>query len=245
MCKDKIMLTIGDAVRSPMAQAYLQYLVHQHETLATIFSRVLSAGLAASKPGVPLSAGVDFMLRDYGICDNFVHISRRLERRDVEKFEYVLTMNIAQRDDILAAWSSRDESSTSSDVQPDTLTREDLGEKVRVLGSFGSEEVREVPILESIYGEHWFFIGTKRIYPGYDKCFRAIKAFVGDFVYDMTGFDVHAHTMSSSQQVDSRDMSQEVSDDEGYSGVWQSQQWGFAEERSGFEELSRAISHCT
>jgi protein-tyrosine-phosphatase len=245
MCKERIVLTIGDAVRSPMAQAYLQYLLHQHETLATNFSRVLSAGLAASKPGVPISAGVDFMLRDYGICDNFVHISRRLERRDVEKFEYVLTMNTAQRDEVLATWPSRDESSTSSDVQAGTLTREDLEEKVRVLGSFGNEEAREVPSVESIYGEHWFFIGTKRIYPGYDKCFHAIKAFVGDFVYEMTGFDVHAHKMSSSQEVNSRNMSQEVSDDEGYSGVWQSPQWSFAEERSGFEELSRAISHCT
>jgi protein-tyrosine-phosphatase len=239
------MLTIGDAVRSPMAQAYLQYLLHQHEALATNFSRVLSAGVAASKPGVPVSAGVDFMLRDYGICENFVHISRRLERRDVEKFEYVLTMNIAQRDDILASWLSRDESSTTSEGHADSLSREALEEKVRVLGSFGSEETREVPPLESIYGQHWFFIGTKRIYPGYDKCFQAIKTFVGDFVYDITGFDVHAHTMSSSQEVDSRDISQEVSDDEGYSGVWQSPQWGFGEERSGFEELSRAISHCT
>jgi protein-tyrosine-phosphatase len=244
MCKEETVLTIDVAVRSPMAQAYLQYLLHEHENLATHFSRVSSAGLAASKPGVPLSAGVDFMLRDYGICNNgFAHISRRLERRDVEKFEYVLTMNNAQRDDILA-WSSRDETSTSSDVQADTLTREDLEEKVRVLGSFGSEEDQEVPILESIYGEHWFFIGTKRIYPGYDKCFQAVKAFVGDFVYYITGFDVHAHTMSSSQELDSREVSQEVSDDEGYTGVWQSQ-WGFAEERSGFEELSRAISHCT
>jgi protein-tyrosine-phosphatase len=228
-----------------MAQAYLQYLLHQHETLAANFSRVLSAGVAASKPGVPLSAGVDFMLRDYGICDNFVHTSRRLERRDVEKFEYILTMNVAQRDDILAAWSSRDESSASSYAQADTLTRGDIEEKVRVLGSFGSEEVREVPVMEGIYGQHWFFIGTKRIYPGYDKCFQAIKAFVGDFVYDVVGFDVHAHTMSSSQEVDSREVSQEASDDEDYSSVWQSRQWSFAEDRSGFEELSRAISHCT
>lgn len=240
------MLTVCDTVRSPIAQAYLQYLLHKHENLATHFSRVLSAGLAACKPGVPISAGVAIMLRDYGICDNFTHTSRRLERRDVEKFEYVLTMNIAQRNDILASWSSRDESSKSSDAQTDSLTREDLEAKVRVLGSFGSEEMREVPVVESIYGEHWFFIGTKRIYPGYDTCFRAIKAFVRDFVYELTGFDVNDHATSHSQEAESREISQEVSDDEGYSGVWQSQQWGgFSEERSGFEELSRAISHCT
>ena len=90
-----------------MAQAYLEYLVALHPVLATSFSRILSAGIAASKPGVPLSAGVEFMLRDYGISSKFSHISRRLERRDVEKFEYVLTMSCSQRDTILSRWTPR------------------------------------------------------------------------------------------------------------------------------------------
>lgn len=34
--------------------------------------------------------------------------------------------------------------------------------------------------------------GTKRIYPGYDKCFNEIKAFMADFVYELTGFDVQS-----------------------------------------------------
>lgn len=79
-------------VRSPMAQAYLEHLMARYPQLTGYFSRVLSAGLSASKPGVPLPPGVDFMLRDYGISDNFTHISRRLERRDVERFEFLLTM---------------------------------------------------------------------------------------------------------------------------------------------------------
>ncbi len=63
-----------------------------HPQLTHHFSRVLSAGLSASKPGVQLPPGVDYMLRDYGIGHNFKHVSRRLEKRDVEKFEFVLGM---------------------------------------------------------------------------------------------------------------------------------------------------------
>src|SRR5690348_2653099 len=160
----------------------MQYLIIRHPVLANRFSRVLSAGLYATKPGVPLSPGVDFMLRDHGICENFSHISRRLERRDVEKYEYVLTMSNAQRDEILKRWPSRDQLSNAERLDPETVTREDLLAKVQVLGSFGGQGVREVSVTDSINGSSWFHVGKTRIYPGYERCYRDIKAYIIDFV---------------------------------------------------------------
>jgi len=228
--------------RSPMAQAYLEYLMALHPILATSFSRVLSAGLAASKPGVPLPPGVEFMLRDYGINTDFSHTSRRLERRDVEKFEYVLTMSRAQREEILSRWPSRSDVSSSELTDEGQIFREDLETKVKLLGDFGNQGGREVSMAESINQAHWFHIGTKRIYPGYDTCFGEIKAYIADFVYDVTGFDVHAKAMSSSQELDSRDVSTSGSDDEAL--AFRSPNWTFHEDRPGFEVLRRDITRC-
>lgn len=155
------LLTTLCVVRSPMAQAYLEYLVALHPALAGSFSRILSAGIAASKPGIPLSPGVEFMLRDYGISPKFSHTSRRLERRDVEKFEYVLTMSCSQRDTILSRWPPRSQLVAQDPANVGQLCREDLEERVAVLGSFGGQGDREVSIAESINQVYWFHVGYK------------------------------------------------------------------------------------
>jgi protein-tyrosine-phosphatase len=232
------------AVRSPMAQAYLEYLVALHPALAGSFSRILSAGIAASKPGVPLSAGVEFMLRDYGISPNFSHTSRRLERRDVEKFEYVLAMSCSQRDTILSRWAPRSNLLKPESANAGELCREDLEDRVAVLGSFGGQGDREVSIAESINQVYWFHVGTKRIYPGYDKCFNEIKAFMADFVYKLTGFDVQSQAVSTTQEIDSRNVSHNVSEDEEFPDQFPSPAWSISEDRSGFEALRREISRC-
>jgi protein-tyrosine-phosphatase len=231
-------------VRSPMAQAYLEYLVALHPALAGSFSRILSAGIAASKPGVPLLAGVEFMLRDYGISPKFSHTSRRLERRDVEKFEYILTMSCSQRDTILSRWTPRANLPALESANTGELYREDLQEKVLVLGSFGGHGDREVSIAESINQVYWFHVGTKRIYPGYDKCFNEIKAFVADFVFEQTGFDVHSQAVGVPQEIDSRNASHDISEDEEFSDKFPSPTWSINEDRSGFEALRREISRC-
>jgi protein-tyrosine-phosphatase len=231
-------------VRSPMAQAYLEYLVALHPALAGSFSRILSAGIAASKPGVPLSAGVEFMLRDYGIGPKFSHTSRRLERRDVEKFEYVLTMSCSQRDTILSRWVPRSHFVAQDSANTGEMCREDLEDRVAVLGSFGGKGDREVSIAESINQVYWFHVGNKRIYPGYDKCFREIKAFMADFVYELTGFDVHSQAINMTQEIDSRNASHDISEDEGFSDHFPSPNWSISEDRSGFEALRREINRC-
>jgi protein-tyrosine-phosphatase len=227
-----------------MAQAYLEYLVALHPPLAGCFSRILSAGIAASKPGIPLSPGVEFMLRDYGISPTSSHISRRLERRDVEKFEYVLTMSCSQRDTILSRWATRSELVAQDSGNLGELCREELEERVAVLGSFGGHGDREVSIAESINQEYWFHVGAKRIYPGYDRCLNEIKAYMADFVYALTGFDVHRQAVSLTQETDSRNASHDISEDEGFPGSFPSPSWSINEDRSGFEALRREISRC-
>ena len=227
-----------------MAQAYLEYLVALHAPLAGSFSRILSAGTAASKPGVPLSAGVEFMLRDYGISAKFSHTSRRLERRDVEKFEYVLTMSCSQRDTILSRWAPRCDLPALESANAGEVCREDLQDKVAVLGSFGGHGDREVSIAESINQVYWFHVGTKRIYPGYDKCFNEIKAFMADFIYELTGFDVHSQAVSITQEIDSRNASNDISEDDEFSDKFPSPSWSVSEDRSGFESLRREIVRC-
>lgn len=218
----------------------------QHPILAAHFSRVSSAGLSASKPGVPLVPGVDFLLRDYNIAENFVHISRRLERRDVEKYEYTLTMNVGQRDDILSRWQPRAELEEHETTPAKHFSREDIERRVFLLGSFGQEgnQDREVPTPDHIDGHYWFQVGTRRIYPGYERCLSDIKAYIADFIYKATGFDVHAQALSESQELDSREGSPETSGDEDYSDVYQASHWPSAEEPAGIEELTRVISQC-
>lgn len=238
-----LFVDLSNTERSPMAQAYLEHLMVDHASLAQYFSRVLSAGLSASKPGLPLPAGVEFLLRDYGISEDFQHISRRLEKRDVERFEYILTMNQAQVDEILSRYPAKAETIQSGELYLGPF-REDLSERVVLLGSFGGHGPREVTHPESIHGSRFFHIGSKRIYPGYDKCLQEIKAYIADFVRDMTGFDLHSHDLSGSpEERDSRDTSRYVSEDEDYSSVFQDQaRWSFEDERPGFDELSRAVS---
>ena len=233
-----------NTVRSPIAQAYLEYLMALHPPLGARFSRVLSAGIAASKPGVPLDAGVQFFLRDYRVSDNFSHTSRRLERRDVNKFEYVLTMSFSQRDQILGRWPLRSDSPASETASINEGFREDIQEKVALLGSFGGKGEREVAMTETINQRHWFHVGTKRIYPGYDEPFRQIKAYIADFVLDLTGYDVNSQEMSGSLELDSRQASHDISEDEASSASFTSQHWPFDQERSGVEALKRQISRC-
>ena len=184
------------------------------------------------------------MLRDYGISSKFSHTSRRLERRDVEKFEFVLTMSCSQRDTILSRWTPRSNLPSSESANPGELCREDLQDKVAVLGSFGGHGDREVSIAESINQVYWFHVGTKRIYPGYDKCFLEIKAYMADFVYELTGFDVHSPVVNITQEIDSRNASCDMSEDEGFSDKFPSPSWSISEDRSGFEALRREITRC-
>ncbi len=231
-------------VRSCIAQAYLQHLVALHPPLAAGFSRILSAGIAASKPGVQASPGVEFMLRDYNINSKFSHTSRRLERRDVEKFEYILTMNGSQRDSILSRWPLRLDKDVSRSSDAGDVFREDIQHKVVILGSFGDKGEREVAVAESINGEYWFHAGTQRIYPGYDKCFNQNKNYIADFVLDLTGYDVNQHPLNATQGFDSRDVSHEVSEDEAWAESFPDPNWGFDQDRSGIEALRREISRC-
>jgi len=184
------------------------------------------------------------MLRDYGISSKFSHISRRLERRDVEKFEYVLTMSCSQRDTILSRWTPRSNLPVLESGIPGEVCREDLQDKVAVLGSFGGHGDREVSIAESINQVYWFHVGTKRIYPGYDKCFNEIKAYMTDFIYELTGIDVHSQAVSITQEVSSRNASHDISEDEEFSDKFPSPSWSIHEDRSGFEALRREISRC-
>ena len=184
------------------------------------------------------------MLRDYGISPKFSLISRRLQRRDVEKFEYVLTMSCSQRDTILSRWPSRSNLPASEPANAGELYREDLQDKVVVLGSFGGHGDRGVSIAESINQVYWFHVGTKRIYPGYDKFFNEIKAFIADFVYEVTGIDVHSQAVSVMQEIDSRNASHDISEDEGFSDKFPSPNWSIHEDRSGFEALRREIDRC-
>lgn len=237
-----LFVDLSNTERSPMAQAYLEHLMREHVTLAACFSRVLSAGLSASKPGVPLPAGVEFLLRDYGISENFQHTSRRLEKRDVERFEYILAMNQAQIDEILSRYPIRAEAARNGEVTQGPF-REDLAEHVVLLGSFGGHGPREVTHPESINGSRFFHIGSKRIYPGYDKSLQEIKAFIADFIHDLTGYDLHSLETEGLEEQDSRDTSRYVSEDEDYSSVFQDQaRWSFEDERPGFDELVRAVS---
>ncbi|KAL9621268.1 MAG: hypothetical protein Q9160_004289 [Pyrenula sp. 1 TL-2023] len=237
-----LFVDLSNTERSPMAQAYLEHLMREHVTLAACFSRVLSAGLSASKPGVPLPAGVEFLLRDYGISEDFQHTSRRLEKRDVERFEYILAMNQAQIDEILSRYPVRAETAQNGEISQGPF-REDLAEHVVLLGSFGGHGPREVTHPESINGSRFFHIGSKRIYPGYDKSLQEIKVYIADFIHDLTGFDLHSLETEGHEEQDSRDTSRYVSEDEDYSSVFQDQvRWSFEDERPGFDELVRAVS---
>ena len=165
-----------------------------HPQLAHHFSRVLSSGLSASKPGIQLPPGVDYMLRDYGVSHNFKHVSRRLEKRDVEKFEFVLglisslscevaldgsdtgpAMNDTHVQEILHTWppTQKLENSPDQPTGPSEMSTPHDRENVRVLGSFGGHGQREVTIPEAINHTHWFQVGTRRIVRITTKCIRS------------------------------------------------------------------------
>jgi protein-tyrosine-phosphatase len=166
-----------------MAQCYLEHLMAIHPQLTRHFSRVLSSGLSASKPGVQLPPGVDYMLRDYGVSHNFKHVSRRLEKRDVDKFEFVLglifslsckrlwidltrlAMNYTHVQEILHTWPPTQtlENGPDQSIESLELTTFHGRENVRLLGSFGGHDRREVTIPEAINHTHWFQVGTRRI----------------------------------------------------------------------------------
>lgn len=155
-----------------------------HPQLTHCFSRVLSSGLSASKPGVQLPPGVDYMLRDCGVSHNFKLVSRRLEKRDVERFEFVLglifslsyknplgrsdlipAMNTAHVREILHTWPPTPilESVPDQSMESPGLTMPYGRDNVRLLGSFGCHGQREVAIPEAIDHKHWFQVGTRRI----------------------------------------------------------------------------------
>jgi protein-tyrosine-phosphatase len=167
-----------------MAQCYLEHLMAIHPQLTHCFSRVLSSGLSASKPGVQLPPGVDYMLRDYGVSHNFKHVSRRLEKRDMERFEFVLglifslsckipldgsdtspAMNSVHVQEISHTWPQMQllENVLDQSMEPPVLTTPHGRENVRLLGSFGGYGQREVAIPEAIDHRHWFQVGTRRI----------------------------------------------------------------------------------
>ena len=207
-----LFVDLNNTVRGPLCQAYLIYLLNSHPTLAARFARIQSTGLTADK-GVPLAPGVDFLLRDRGINQNLKHTSRRFDLRELERFEHVLVMNSALKDEIIKTWLSResDRGAKSQHSEEDEfLTLELVKERVRELGSYGDEDVQEVARVASIDGQAWFQVGKRRIYPGYETCLRQIKSYLIDFVYSVTGYDVVAGEMSASQEIDSR----QVSDDE-------------------------------
>ena len=89
-----------------------------------------------------------------------------------------------------------------------------------------------------------FQVGTRRIYPGYERCLSDIKAYIGEFIHAVTDYDIHGQAMGSDEEPDSRDTSPGISEDEDYSDVYQSSHWAAGEESSGIEELTRVISHC-
>jgi protein-tyrosine-phosphatase len=167
-----------------MAQCYLEHLMAIHPQLTHCFSRVLSSGLSASKPGVQLPPGVDYMLRDCGLSHNFKHVSRRLEKRDIERFEFVLglifclshkipldgsdaspAMNSAHVQEILHTWPPTQmlENVPDQAMESPGLATPHGRENVRLLGSFGGHGQREVAIPEAIDHKHWFQVGTRRI----------------------------------------------------------------------------------
>jgi protein-tyrosine-phosphatase len=233
--------------RSPMAQAYLIHLKDKHDALANRFCRTTSAGLTAKKPGVPLCPGVDFMLRDYSITENFQHTSRRLELRDVENYEYVLCMDSEIREQILSQFPAREDIVALPPTNPKKITvREDIEDKVKLLGGFGSGEVLEIANPESINGEYWFQVGTRRIYPGYDRCFSEIKRCINDFVFAATGFDVNAQKPDEPSDEDSREVTPDASDDEDYRSALfaDSPPYMSSYSRDPFEELNRAVTNC-
>lgn len=155
-------------------------------------------------------------------------------------------MNKRQMEDILSIWPSRDESDQSETAPANRIIfREDIEGKVHLLGSFGNEGMREVSLPESIGNEYWFQMGTRRIYPGYDKCWNEIKKYVADFIFDLTGYDVNSHAAHSADEEDSREVSEDESEEYNDPFLNMSQNpWGYGEERSPFEELSRSISNC-
>lgn len=84
-------------------------------------------------------------------------------------------------------------------------------------------------------------------YPGYDRSFNDIKKFVADFVLEMTGYDVNSQAAASGDEFDSREVSQNISEDEDYANALRSSMrdpWDHDSDPSPFEELSQTISQC-
>jgi protein-tyrosine-phosphatase len=231
-----------------MAHAYLNHLIEENVALGNKFCRVISAGITARKPGVPLSPGVDFMLRDFGICENFQHTSRRLEARDILNYEFILCLQTAHRDEVLAQFPTRAEISGNGQSPASNITtREDIQNKVYLLGGFGEEQDREVSVPENIGGEYWFQVGRRRIYPGYERCFNDIRRYIHEFVFAITGIDINEMDIDITDTDDSREVSPEHSDNEEFGeGFFDApnKQWDGPSEESPFDELEKVISTC-
>lgn len=70
---------------------------------------------------------------------------------------------------------------------------------------------------------------------------------MADFVLEMTGYDVNSRAAASSDDDESREVSQNISEDEDYANALRSSTqppWDPESETSPFEELSQAISQC-
>jgi hypothetical protein len=84
-------------------------------------------------------------------------------------------------------------------------------------------------------------------YPGYDTAFNDIKNFIADFVLEMTGYDINSRAAASSDDGESREVSQNISEDENYANALRDSMqipWDPESEASPFEELSQTISQC-
>jgi hypothetical protein len=70
---------------------------------------------------------------------------------------------------------------------------------------------------------------------------------MADFVLEMTGYDITSRAAASSDDGESREASQNISEDEDYANALRNSiqpPWDPESETSPFEELSQTISQC-
>jgi hypothetical protein len=70
---------------------------------------------------------------------------------------------------------------------------------------------------------------------------------MADFVLEMTGYDINSRALASSNEDESREVSQNISEDEDYANALRNSMqlpWDPDSETSPFEELSQTISQC-
>jgi hypothetical protein len=71
---------------------------------------------------------------------------------------------------------------------------------------------------------------------------------MADFVLEMTGYDINSRAAASSDEDESREVSQNISEDEDYANALRNSMqppWDPESETSPFEELSQTVSQCT